>query len=1088
MAVFCLLSLTLSWQAAAQATIDKYGRFQYKVAEQTLFNVGSMLLMDESFKEISSVKKFDVKRSSKEVVSTGSTNLISQKTTLVTKDNVATITWEFDVKPSEKGKHIELCISIPVAYLDHLPKTYARGLKKVPRESFLTLESPLGNIMLSAKGSSKNATWFLDDMRNASWHKAFRFRCAPEYDPVKGTKYTAALTIKLAPSTLPAFKQIPLGTAANRTLRDNIDGDQKGGWTDQGGNDMRRLPIGLFSAQGVPFNFQDAAIVLKGAPRPYFPQQSKDIPFPKDLLVERLCFAHTVAWFDKFRSTSFKYTVTYQDGKKLDIPVLYRVHTCDWWGAKEPLEARFAWRGYNNETEVALHHMQWKNPRPDVPIASIKAVSVNSDVVPAIVAITAVKANALTKEQYSFLDKTFATRDTRDVKKVDTSTWFECPIAWTNTIKPGSALDASFMNHAPAGKFGWLKTDPKLGAFVFEDKPGIPVRFWGTNAALYGPYPDKEDAPGIAECLARQGVNQVRIHLYAVYTDCLIAPDGSLDPVALDKYEFFAAELVKRGIYIYMDLNDGMLFERLLQKDIPKKHAKYAALFVPELVNACKKLATEFFTHKNPYRGGLRMVDDPAVCMYEITNENSMTINWFNLKDIPEIWRTELERLWMDWQKAKNISPIQPLGTNFQQMGRNGLIFSAEMMKKHLDEMYAHLRSIGVKAPICGTNITFTTADLWAAQNMDYTNDHAYFDHPNVSSRPMTYNNNVMVTQPAHSLGIIPSFTRAKVAQKPLCASEWNFCYPNDTRCEGLPLMTAYSSFQNWDSLLFYCATGSFDAGRWRRFHDTPGILVHSQQTDPATWGLSQACAIAFRNNHIRKSNKLVTIEYDDNDIWNNVKIPSKWPFLSAFARVETKLVDKKSADAWPIYVPNDMRTNNEVFQDVANHLGIKDVSEYRVTGDTGELVRYPKDGLFTVDTPCTKMATGALNVLVEEDKTIKDFIVSSPARFATVTLTSLDGKPVTTSKRMLLCVVANARNKDGVFDGRDIHNMGRKGPVLAEPVEASFTLTSAAPLTVFKLNTLTGERNGKLKVTNQNNTATFSINGAKTIYFELTR
>ena len=79
----------------------------------------------------------------------------------------------------------------------------------------------------------------------------------------------------------------------------------------------------------------------------------------------------------------------------------------------------------------------------------------------------------------------------------------------------------------------------------------------------------KADAPGIARCLARQGVNLLRIHLYAVYRDTLIAEDGSLNPEALDKMEFFIAELKKNGVYIFMDWNDGMLFERLLGKPLP---------------------------------------------------------------------------------------------------------------------------------------------------------------------------------------------------------------------------------------------------------------------------------------------------------------------------------------------------------------------------------------------------------------------------------------------------------------------------------------------------------------------------------------
>lgn len=35
--------------------------------------------------------------------------------------------------------------------------------------------------------------------------------------------------------------------------------------------------------------------------------------------------------------------------------------------------------------------------------------------------------------------------------------WKPCPLAWHGGIEPGSALDFSFLNHVPAGKYGFLK-------------------------------------------------------------------------------------------------------------------------------------------------------------------------------------------------------------------------------------------------------------------------------------------------------------------------------------------------------------------------------------------------------------------------------------------------------------------------------------------------------------------------------------------------------------------------------------------------------------------------------------------------------
>jgi len=70
------------------------------------------------------------------------------------------------------------------------------------------------------------------------------------------------------------------------------------------------------------------------------------------------------------------------------------------------------------------------------------------------------------------------------------------------------------------------------------------------------------------------------------------------------------------------------------------------------------------------------------------------------------------------------------------------------------------------------------------------------------------------------------------------------------------------------------------------------------------------------------------------------------------------------------------------------------------------------------------------------------------------------------------------------------IKDMGRKGPVLAEPVQAKLTLKrrNGARLRVFALNTLTGERKQELNAQAAADGATFDIgrdHGA--IYYEIT-
>ena len=119
-------------------------------------------------------------------------------------------------------------------------------------------------------------------------------------------------------------------------FRDEVAGDQKGGWTDQGNNDMRYFPVGTQVFNGVRFDVIDPArsdnkscIVLKGKPSPYFPAQSIEIPV--GLRLDKLYFLHAVRGALCGRQAS--YVVHYADGAYVEIPVRLGMEVRGWWAA-----------------------------------------------------------------------------------------------------------------------------------------------------------------------------------------------------------------------------------------------------------------------------------------------------------------------------------------------------------------------------------------------------------------------------------------------------------------------------------------------------------------------------------------------------------------------------------------------------------------------------------------------------------------------------------------------------------------------------------------------------------------------------------
>jgi hypothetical protein len=190
---------------------------------------------------------------------------------------------------------------------------------------------------------------------------------------------------------------------------------------------------------------------------------------------------------------------------------------------------------------------------------------------------------------------------------------------------------------APAGKHGHVTTRQD-GQLEFED--GTPASFWGTTTVYGTTFPEKRsEVVLLADAIASRGYNLVRFHHNDIARNGLgflrESPKSNykLDPKGMDRLDFFAAELIKRGVYIYVDLIDYRSFKA---EDGFDDHAAlnklgnhgWKGVFPhPTIVAAWKRFATEFLSHKNPYTGKT-WAEDPAMATVEIINENGQFWDW----------------------------------------------------------------------------------------------------------------------------------------------------------------------------------------------------------------------------------------------------------------------------------------------------------------------------------------------------------------------------------------------------------------------------------------------------------------------------
>ena len=205
---------------------------------------------------------------------------------------------------------------------------------------------------------------------------------------------------------------------------------------------------------------------------------------------------------------------------------------------------------------------------------------------------------------------------------------------------------------APAGKYGFVRV---VDGHFATDKGRI--RFWGTNTCFDANFHDKATADRMADRLARFGTNCVRLHhldMHNIWGGHNAKTKMTLDPVQLDKLDYFVAALKKRGIYVNLNLHVSRSLDERdgFPPDVNRpSHDKGIDNYYRPFIDANKKYAKDLLEHVNPYTGNAYK-DEPAVAMIEINNEDSILNTWGGWGDLHQIqdpFLAELRRLWNEW-------------------------------------------------------------------------------------------------------------------------------------------------------------------------------------------------------------------------------------------------------------------------------------------------------------------------------------------------------------------------------------------------------------------------------------------------------
>ena len=639
------------------------------------------------------------------------------------------------------------------------------------------------------------------------------------------------------------------------------------------------------------------------------------------------------------------------------------------------------------------------------------------------------------------------------------------PIDFRRDVIKDSALDFSRFGalDAPAGCHGWLRAEGDR--FAFENRPRVPVRFYGVNLCFEACFPeDAAAAERLVVRLRRQGYNSIRLHHHdRILTETSV--DGvSLDPRRADQLDMLVAAAVRHGMYITTDLfvsrevkyrQIGIDRIGVINQQVFKS---LVDLYEPAFQNWAA-FAKNFLEHVNPYTSRAYK-DEPAMPLISVVNEGGLFMGWWYSGKKTEPVIVEAWRKWVEEKRRANpefhpevsadVVPATPYDGKYS--GAFAL-FQADVEAAGFAKKRDFLRSLGVKALLTSDNTGPHWASLQATTGpLDYIDDHFYQDHPQFVDKmwqmpsragqkccnPVLDNRLQCCTSP---------YTR--MAGKPFTVTEFSFSAPSPYRSQGGLLAGALAGLQDWSGLWHFAHEGL------RNEADTAGrVRYFSVDGDPMKIAADRAVLALFLRGDMQPFPKekgvslLITPDAVDPKGTAAFYSYPKWMADACWKRRTSSCFDRASAG-----------TQTVIPRECADEQGMKRMatevpSDPRIAFDR-------KAGSFAVSTPRTAGGFAGAGQSLDAGFLRAD-VAGAPA---TVWATSLDGLSLDVSRRILLTHLTDAQNEGAMFTDAsfvELQDWGRSALVRAGSAEISLACVDAVACRVYSLR-MDGSRKGEV-------------------------
>lgn len=870
----------------------------------------------------------------------------------------------------------------------------------------------------------------------------------------------------------------------NMGFADEVAGDGKGGWHDQGAShDASTFPLKNKNFANVPFKIIDPrknngkSIVVFECPKLPQGPKSVEVKPPAGTAGKYLYLLHCSAWEQAKNTRTGTVLLEGTNGKRAELPVVYGRDLAEWWGGNGASNAVVGTRIVAQGGVGAAYVSRFEIPAE---IGTIAKITFRKE--PGATAMWMLIGATVSDIKFAYPESKILVMKADDI-------WKPLPERIHPVPKAGSALDFSVLypKHT-AGEFGRLVIG-KSGHFEFEKRPGIPVRFMSACMGRdFGRYfgtaielGDKEMIERYADQIQRAGYNLIRFWASALRDNggwydpkegWNVLKPGLFSQNVVDRMDYFVSCLKKRGIYVMISI---MIPTFHFENAYPygNMEEKGWNLYLnPESLKSWCEAAEKVLTHKNPYTG-MRWIDDPQIVLIDCNNEQEFVF-WRATDKYAPLFRKFLKEKYKNfaalkkaWGKeAESLKSFEDIRT-FHNLGMDkpGQVLRdrAEFITEQESGLYrkerAFLRKIGFKGPVTSFLLGRSMRDCEVRKDFDFVSLNGYHAHP-LGGGIQKGGRVPQASSIGAAANIIRSYNCVRQYGKPFTVTEHGHTFWNKYRYEQGFIMGGYAALNGYDALTAFFMPVTT--------HRNYPITTYEIRHDPVSRAAELMTNLLFRRGDVKQSDLAFRIKVDLEEVLRSgssrESVSSTQLLLSLLGNCSVDLTEKPVAEKEVVMnrvggSSVEVRQLDSSITDTKNSIFdldalVRDLKKRgllprnnRTDSDktiyessTGELLMDASGKFMTINTARFQGVCGEAG----SKAAFPNFAVNGMNRRGCVALASIDGrKALNESKRMLLFLVTNALNSGMSFVSDDHFQRLQNGtlPILLETGTFSVSL-----------------------------------------------